>query len=161
MHPTKVTEPWVSAALVTKAHFLVCLSEAIDTLYDPYFHLILWQSSTGYLNHGIFHQFSWGLAYTHSLASLYNDQGFSTSKCFSWLKTVYKARNRAPTRAESQCQPKPFYSQPRQLPCTWHVVNRSAHCPLLDLFASAKPIFKMDHTNWQNTTKVAERCTQF
>ena len=171
MHPTKVTEPWVSAALVTKVHFLVCLSEAIDTLYDPYFHfcgnlaldiLEPWGFSSillGVRLHPLISKLTMVRAFQSANASpdwkwstrpeieplLEQKGGLYTHLCFKkWL---------------SQCRPKPFYSQPRQLPCTWHVVNRSAHCPLPDL--SVKPIFKIDHTNWQNVTKVAERCTQF
>ena len=30
----------------------------------------------------------------------------------------------------SQCQPRPFYSQPRQLPCAWQVMNMPSHLSL-------------------------------
>ena len=79
-----------------------------------------------------------------------------TSKRFARLKTVYSARNGAPTKAEewflysfvkgekwpSQCWLRPFYSQLGQLTCAWHVMDIPAHLSLSRLFASAKPIFK-------------------
>ena len=80
------------------------------------------------------------------------------SECSSLPKTAYSSRNGAPTRGEkwfyvflcqqgekwfSQCRPRPFYSQPWQPPCTRHVLNIPAH-----LLLPAKPIFKMNYTNW-------------
>ena len=80
---------------------------------------LLLQASTGHLSHGFFHH-ALGvheLSHTHSLASLQ----------WSWLSDQQTV---LPTEKCLQFQKWSPYSQPRQLPCPWHVMNTPAHIPL-------------------------------
>lgn len=88
----------------------------------------------------------------------FDGQGSPNSKCPSWLKLpTVSTRNGACTRGVEwflhpfeptrSCQPRPLYSQPRQLPCVQCVVSMTTHLHLSLPFASAKPILKMDCSN--------------
>ena len=78
----------------------------------------------------------------HTHYQTYNGQGPPTSECFSRLKTAYSARKeplkgqrsliyarlcQTGEKCPSQCQPRLFYSQPRQLPCAKHPVLQPGH----------------------------------
>ena len=64
------------------------------------------------------------------------DKGFSTA-----------SQGSCHEKWPSQCRPRLFYSQPRQLPCARQLAVNPPTSPYPAFFASAKPIFKTDCTN--------------
>ena len=132
--------------------------DAIDISYDRYFHfcyeLVLETLAKCFSIKSLrIHD----LCPTHSLAGLHSP----ISDCFSQLKTVCSAKNRAPTKAEEPflC---PFVIKMREMaqpvPTRGFLQGRchvlGTQCwnpptsPYPTIFASAKPIFKTDYTNW-------------
>ena len=76
------------------------------------------------------------LCHAHSLASL---QWSEFSDQWMLLPSPYKGRGvvsmpvcvkKKGEKWPSQCRPRLFYSQPRQLPCAQHVMTMPAHLPL-------------------------------
>ena len=108
------------------------------------------------LKHGFFHQASPGWwPWPHPLSSkliMVMNTG-NRLKCQKW--SPYKCRTAVSMpliKRREMVQPMPtircFYRQPRQPPCARHVMTLPTHPPLSHSFASAKPIFKTDCTDW-------------
>ena len=139
----------------------------MDTFFGPYFHFCFKLALETWAKAPLTQSLCWvhDPNHTQSLASFQ----WSDQRVLHLTECCLQVQNDVPTRGgewllslfvpkwSSQCRPRLFYSQLRQLSCARHPMLKPTHLPLSPLFASAKPIFKTDCTNWYHAAKVRRR----